>query len=54
MNYGAVMLVHGSKMGDAVATYIKCSRLAETEEQYKKAAKEKALIENKNARHAAS
>ena len=49
MNYGAVMLVHGSKMGDAVATYIKCSRLAETEEQYKKAAKEKALIENKNA-----
>lgn len=49
MNFGAVMLVRNSKMGDAVATYIKCSRLAVTEAQYKAAEKEKQLIQNKNA-----
>ena len=49
MNYGAVMLVKGSKNADAVATYIKCERLAATEDQYKAAAKEKALIQTKNA-----
>lgn len=49
MNYGAVMLVRNSKMGKAVGTYIKCSRLAETDPEYKAAAKEKALIQTTNA-----
>ena len=49
MNYGAVMLVKNSQMGDAVATYIKCERLAATQEEYKSAAKEKALIQQTNA-----
>lgn len=49
MNYGAVMLVKNSKMGDAVAAYIKCARLAETNPEYRSAAREKALIQNKNA-----
>lgn len=49
MNFAATMLVKNSDKGDAVATWIKCQRLAETEEQYKAAAKEKALIQTKNA-----
>ncbi|HBI85399.1 MAG TPA: hypothetical protein DDX71_03795 [Ruminococcus sp.] len=49
MNYGAVMLVKNSKRGDAVATYIKCARLAETDPKFKAAAKEKALIQSVNA-----
>jgi len=49
MNYGAVMLVKNSQKGDAVGMYIKCERLAATEEQYKQAAKEKALIQSLNA-----
>ena len=48
-NYGARMLVKNSKKGKAVATYIKCERLAATEDSYKEAAKEKALIVNKTA-----
>lgn len=38
-NYNARMLVKGSEKGDAVATYIKCERLAETSEKYQKAKK---------------
>lgn len=49
MNFGAVMLVKNSKLGDAVAMWIKCSRAAEAIEQYKAAAREKALIQEKNA-----
>ena len=43
-NTAAKMLVKGSDKGDAVATYIKCERLAATQEEYVQAAKEKALI----------
>ena len=49
MNYGATMLVKGSDKGDAVAMWIKCQRLAETDPEYKAAAKEKALIKTTNA-----
>ena len=49
MNYAAVMLVKNSQMGDAVGMWIKCCRLEQTEEEYQQAAKEKALIVNKNA-----
>ncbi len=38
-NYNARMLVKGSEKGDAVATYIKCERLAETSEKYQEAKK---------------
>ena len=48
-NYGARMLVKNSKKGEAVATYLKCERLAATDDSYKDAAKEKALIVNKTA-----
>lgn len=48
-NYGAKMLVKNSKKGEAVATYIKCERLALTEEKYIEAAKQKALIVDKTA-----
>ena len=48
MNFAANMLVKGSKNADAVGAYIKCCRLEQTEEEYKKAAKEKALIQQKN------
>ena len=43
------MLQLRRKKGKAVATYIKCERLAATEDSYKEAAKEKALIVNKTA-----
>ena len=49
MNYGATMLVKNSTKGDAVAMWMKCQRLAETQEEYKAAAKEKALIQSVNA-----
>lgn len=42
-SYDAKMLVAGSDKGEAVAEYIKCERLAATEEQYVNARKEKAL-----------
>ena len=48
-NYGAKMLVKGSEHGDAVAAYIKCERLAEYSEEYREAAKQKALIVEKTA-----
>ena len=41
-NFDARMLVKGSDNGKAVATYIKCERLAASDEKMKKAAKEKA------------
>ena len=48
-NYAAKMLVKNSSKGEAVAKYIYCERLAETEEAYKEAAKQKALIVEKSA-----
>lgn len=48
-NFGAKMLVKGSDKGDAVAAYIKCERLAETMDEYRDAAREKALIVSQNA-----
>lgn len=48
-NYGARMLIKNSTKGEAVATYLKCERLAATDDSYKEAAKEKALIVNKTA-----
>lgn len=41
--FNAKMLVANSDKGDAVATYIKCERIASTQEEYKKSAKEYAL-----------
>ncbi len=46
-NYGARMLVNHSDRGDAVATYIMCERYAATEQKYRDAAKQKALIVEK-------
>lgn len=43
-NFAAKMLVAGSDKGEAVAAYLKCERIAATEEKYTEAAKEKALI----------
>lgn len=48
-NYAAKMLVKNSAKGEAVARYIYCERLAETEEAYKQAAKQKALIVQQSA-----
>lgn len=48
-NFAAKMLVKGSKKGDAVATYIKCERLAATQDEYKEVAKQKALIVEQTA-----
>ncbi len=48
-NYAAKMLVKNSTAGEAVGTYIYCERLAEINEDYKQAAKEKALIVEKSA-----
>lgn len=49
-NYGAKMLVKGSKYPDAVATYIKCERIAQVEDEYKQANKQKELIQTQNAK----
>ncbi len=48
-NYAAKMLVKNSTKGDAVGTYILCERLAETNDEYREAAKQKALIQEKTA-----
>lgn len=48
-NFAAKMLVKGSDKGDAVAAYIKCERLAAMIDEYKDAAKEKAIIPEYNA-----
>lgn len=48
-NFGAKMLIKNSDKGEAVATYIKCERLAATNEDYKETAKQKALVIEKNA-----
>ncbi len=48
-NFAAKMLVKNSEMGDAVATYIYCERLAETQEEYVAAARDKALIVEQSA-----
>ena len=42
-NYEAKMLVKNSDKGDAVATYIYCERLAQTQEAYQEIAKQQAL-----------
>ena len=49
-NYAAKMLVKNSQRGDAVATYIKCERIAQVEDQYKETAKQKALIQTQDAK----
>ena len=49
-NYAAKMLVKNSQLGDAVATYIKCERIAQVEDQYKETAKQKALIQTQDAK----
>lgn len=43
-DFNAKMLVQNSRKGDAVATYIQCERIAASLEEYKKGAKEYALI----------
>ncbi|MCM1132233.1 MAG: extracellular solute-binding protein [Ruminococcus flavefaciens] len=48
-NFGARMLVRNSTKGEAVATYIKCERIASTQEEYKSARKEQALLTKKTA-----
>ncbi len=48
-NYAAKMLVKNSTAGEAVGTYIYCERLAEVNETYRQAAREKALIVEKSA-----
>lgn len=48
-NFAAKMLVKGSTKGEAVATYIKCERLAAIQEEYKELAKQKALVVEKTA-----
>lgn len=48
-DFNARMLVKNSTKGEAVATYIKCERIASTQEEYKSARKEQALTEKKYA-----
>ena len=48
-NFAAKMLIKNSKKGEAVATYIKCERLAATDEEYKEVAKQKALVVEQTA-----
>lgn len=48
-NFAAKMLVKNSDKGDAVATYIKCERLAATNDEYKEIAKQKALVVEETA-----
>lgn len=47
-DFNARMLLRNSTKGEAVATYIKCERIAATQEEYKSAAKEQALVKKKN------
>ena len=48
-NFGAKMLIKNSKHGEAVATYLKCERMAATDDEYKELAKQKALVVEKTA-----
>lgn len=48
-NFAAKMLIKNSTKGEAVATYIKCERLAATQDEYKEIAKQKALVTEKTA-----
>ena len=48
-NYAAKMLVKNSTKGNAVAKYIYCERLAQTEKTYQTAARQKALIPETSA-----
>ena len=48
-NFAAKMLIKNSKKGEAVATYIKCERLAATDEEYRDVARQKALVVEKTA-----
>lgn len=48
-NFAAKMLVDKSDKGAAVATYIKCERLAATNEEYQEIAKQKALVVEQTA-----
>lgn len=48
-NFAAKMLIKNSTKGEAVATYLKCERLAATQEDYKEIAKQKALVTEKTA-----
>jgi multiple sugar transport system substrate-binding protein len=48
-NYAAKMLVAKSDKGAAVATYIKCERLAATDADYQEIAKQKALVVEETA-----
>lgn len=48
-NFGAKMLIKNSQHGEAVATYLKCERLAATGEEYQELAKQKALVVEKTA-----
>jgi ABC-type glycerol-3-phosphate transport system substrate-binding protein len=48
-NFNSRMLVKNSRKGKAVATYLKCERLAASDETMKAAAKEQALVQQKNA-----
>ncbi len=48
-NYGAKMLVRNSQHGEAVAAYIKCERLAQTQPEYIELAKQKALVPDQTA-----
>lgn len=48
-SYNARMLVKNSQKGKAVATYIKCERLAATEPKYLEAAKKQALVKDETA-----
>lgn len=47
-DFDAKMLVKNSKKGDAVATYIKCERFAEIQEEYEEPKKEQALLPQTN------
>lgn len=48
-NFAAKMLVKGSQKGEAVATYLKCERLAATWKEYREIEKQKALVVQKTA-----
>ncbi len=48
-NFAAKMLIKNSKHGDAVATYMKCERMAAQNEEYRDLAKQKALVVEKTA-----
>ncbi|MCQ2490009.1 MAG: extracellular solute-binding protein [Ruminococcus sp.] len=48
-DYDAKMLVKNSTKGDAVAAYIKCERVAASQEEYRNAARQQAVVEEKTA-----